>query len=220
MYIIKILMPFNVLIDTDMGLWNLIQFDYRNDIFFLKGMLDMSDTHKKYFMITRDNRNPLMTILSEPDETLANDFYSQFMDKEYDQILKLSPNTDVCKILDIMKKSKSNIIRLTILCKDEKEKEIVLSRKLGHDSIVVGDFSSISISDYGTIFIKDIEDLGKFRHIEGKTIYVANYGFNILMDKDNINPVLPLDILEKYAGENEFYVYSVYNLDPRELPKG
>ena len=81
MYIIKVLMPFNVLIDTDMGLWNLIQFDYRNDIFFLKGMLDMSDAHKKYFMITRDNRNPLMTILSEPDETLANDFYSQFMDK-------------------------------------------------------------------------------------------------------------------------------------------
>lgn len=220
MYIIKVLMPFNVLIDTDVGLWNLIQFDYRNDIFFLKGMLDMSDTHKKYFMITRDNRNPLMTILSEPDETLANDFYSQFMDKEYDQILKLSPNTDVCKILDVMKKSKSSIIRLTILCKNEKEKEIVLSRKLGHDSIIIGDFSSISISDYGTIFIKDIEDLDKFRHIEGKAIYVANYGFNILMDKDNINPVLPLDILEKYAGENEFYVYSVYNLDPRELPKG
>ena len=113
MYIIKVLMPFNVLIDTDMGLWNLIQFDYRNDIFFLKGMLDMSDAHKKYFMITRDNRNPLMTILSEPDETLANDFYSQFIDKEYDQILKLSPNTDVCKILDVMKKSKSSIIRLT-----------------------------------------------------------------------------------------------------------
>ena len=90
-------MPFDVLIDADIGLWNLIARDYRNEIFFLPGMLDLSDTHKKYFSIVREERNPIMLLLSEPDKSLADDFYNQFMEKEYDNILKLSPNTDVSK---------------------------------------------------------------------------------------------------------------------------
>lgn len=220
MYIIKVLMPFNVLIDTDIGLWNLISFQFRNKDFFLPGMLDISDEHKKYFMMTRDDRNPLLSLLTEPSEELANDFYNQFMEKEYDGILKVSPNTDVCRILATMKKTQSNVIRLTILCKDEKEKQVILDRGLNHDSIIIGDISSTSIADYGTIFIKDIDDLDKFRHIEGKTIYVANYGFNVLIDQDNVNPLIPLDVITKYGGENEFYIYSVYTLDPRGIPKG
>lgn len=220
MYIIKILMPFDVLIDIDVGLLNLIQFDYRNDIFFLPGMLDISDTNKKYFMVNRQYRNPIMSILSEPSDDLANDFYNQFMDKEYEQILNLSPNTDVCKVLEVMKKSKSNIIRLTILCKNDNEKNIILKRHLNYNDIIIGDPSTISLSDYGTIFVKDINDLDKYRHIEGKTIYVANYGFNVIIDPNNINPVLPISILDKYSSQNEFYIYSVYNFSSEKLPRG
>lgn len=214
-------MPFDVLIDTDIGLWNLIARDYRNEIFFLPGMLDLSDTHKKYFSIVREERNPIMLLLSEPDKSLADDFYNQFMEKEYDNILKLSPNTDVSKVLKLLRKSKSDVIRLTILCKNEKERKYIENNNtFAYESIIVGDLSSIQLSDYGTIFLKDINDLDKFRHIEGKNIYIPNYGFNILMDPDKVNPVIPLDILEKYAGENEFFVYSVYNINPRDIPKG
>ena len=220
MYIIKVLMPFDVLIDTDVGLWNLISTDYRNDVFFLPGMLNMTESHKKYFMVVRDTRNPLMTILSEPSEELADDFYNQFMEKEYSNILKVSPNTDVCRVLDVMKKSNSSIIRITVLCDNEEQKQEVLDRHLMHDSIIIGKRSTLSLSDYGTIFVKDINDLDKFRHIEGKSIYVANYGFNILMDPDHVNPVIPLDVLAKYSKDNEFFIYSVYNIPTKEIPKG
>lgn len=213
-------MPFEVLIDTDVGLWNLISSEYKNEIFFLPGMLKLSDSHRKYFMVVRENRNPLMTLVSEPSQELADDFYSQFMEKEYDNILSLSPNTDVCKVLDLMRKSNSSIIRLTILCENEKQKELILRRNLMHDNIIVSDKSSISLSEYGTMFVKDVSDLDKYRIVEGKTIYVANYGFNILMDPENVNPLLPVEVLEKYAGQNEFFVYSVYNFNAREIPKG
>lgn len=221
MYIIKILMPFDVLVDTDIGLWNLISKDYRNETFFLPGMLDLSDTHKKYFSIIREDRNPILLLLSEPDKNLADDFYAQFIEKEYNNILELSPNTDVGKVLKVLMKTKSNVIRLTILCKNNDEKMYIESMNgIAYDSVIIGDLSTMSLSDYGTIFVKDINDLDKFRHIEGKTIYIPNYGFNILMDPDKVNPILPLDILEKYAGENEFFIYSVYNINPRDIPKG
>ena len=140
--------------------------------------------------------------------------------QEYDNILELSPNTDICKMLDSMKRDKSSIIRATILCKDEKQKHIIETRNIQHDSIIISDYNRVSLKDYGTIFVKDIKDLDKYRIVEGKTIYVANYGFNILMDPDKVNPLIPIEVLEKYGNTNEFYIYSVYTLDPRKMPKG
>lgn len=219
MYVIKVLMPFNVLIDTDVGVWKLIQDEYHNEVFFLPGMLDVLDVHKKYMMMTRDTRNPLLTILTEPSEELADDFYNQFMEKEYNSILEKSPTTDVCKILDTMRITKSNIIRLTILCKNEEEKQCILDRNIVHDSIIVGEMEKISLSEYGVIFIKDVKDLDSFRRVEGKIIYIANYGFNIYKDPESVNPILPFEVIEKYSGENEFYVYSVYHIDPKDVPR-
>lgn len=219
MYVIKVLMPFNVLIDTDVGIWKLIQDEYHNEVFFLPGMLDVLDVHKKYMMMTRDTRNPLLTILTEPSEELADDFYNQFMEKEYNNILEKSPTTDVCKILDTMRITKSNIIRLTILCRNEEEKHCILDRDIVHDSIIVGEMEKISLSEYGVIFIKDVKDLDSFRRVEGKILYIANYGFNIYKDPESVNPILPFEVIEKYSGENEFYVYSVYHIDPRDVPR-
>lgn len=219
MYVIKVLMPFNVLIDTDVGVWKLIQDEYHNEVFFLPGMLDVLDVHKKYMMMTRDTRNPLLTILTEPSEELADDFYNQFMEKEYNNILEKSPTTDVCKILDTMRVTKSNIIRLTILCRNEEEKQCILDRDIVHDSIIVGEMEKISLSEYGVIFIKDVKDLDRFRRVEGKILYIANYGFNIYKDQESVNPILPFEVIEKYSGENEFYVYSVYHIDPKDVPR-
>lgn len=220
MYIIKILLPFETVIDIDIGLWNIIKYQYNNHAFFLERLINTSEANQKYFMMVRDNRNPLLTLLTEPSEELADDFYSQFMEQEYDNILELSPNTDICKMLDSMKRDKSSIIRATILCKDEKQKHIIETRNIQHDSIIISDYNRVSLKDYGTIFVKDIKDLDKYRIVEGKTIYVANYGFNILMDPDKVNPLIPIEVLEKYGNTNEFYIYSVYTLDPRKMPKG
>lgn len=220
MYIIKILLPFETVIDIDIGLWNIIKYQYNNHAFFLERLINTSEANQKYFMMVRGNRNPLLTLLTEPSEELADDFYSQFMEQEYDNILKLSPNTDICKMLDSMKRDKSSIIRSTILCKDEKQKHIIETRNIQHDSIIISDYNRVSLKDYGTIFVKDIKDLDKYRIVEGKTIYVANYGFNILMDPDKVNPLIPIEVLEKYGNTNEFYIYSVYTLDPRKMPKG
>lgn len=220
MYIIKILLPFETVIDIDIGLWNIIKYQYNNHAFFLERLINTSEANQKYFMMVRENRNPLLTLLTEPSEELADDFYSQFMEQEYDNILELSPNTDICKMLDSMKRDKSSIIRAAILCKDEKQKHIIETRNIRHDSIIISDYNRVSLKDYGTIFVKDIKDLDKYRIVEGKTIYVANYGFNILMDPDKVNPLIPIEVLEKYGNTNEFYIYSVYTLDPRKMPKG
>ena len=40
------------------------------------------------------------------------------------------------------------------------------------------------------------------------------------MDPDKVNPLIPIEVLEKYGNTNEFYIYSVYTLDPRKMPKG
>ena len=40
------------------------------------------------------------------------------------------------------------------------------------------------------------------------------------MDPDHVNPVVPLDVLAKYSKDNEFFIYSVYNIPTKEIPKG
>ena len=88
MYIINALVPFNVLVDTDMGILKLIEYEYHNEDFFLPGILNTSEINQRYFLATRNISNVVEALLSVEDTELAEDLYNQFMEKEYDQTVK------------------------------------------------------------------------------------------------------------------------------------
>ena len=218
MYIINVLVPFDVLIDIDMGLLKLIEFDYHNEDFFLPGILNTSETNQKYFLITRTSSNIVESLLTVEDKELAEDLYNQFMEKEYDNILKLSCNTSICDLTLLLRTNMNQVIRVTVLCSNEKEKKLIEDRRISVFRIIISDPDSININNYGTIFVKNVDDLDKYRRVEGKTIYVPNYGFNVINDPNYPNPILNPDTVAKYGEHNEFEIYMPYVLDPRKIP--
>lgn len=218
MYIINVLVPFDVLIDIDMGLLKLIEFDYHNEDFFLPGILNTSETNQKYFLITRTSSNIIESLLTVEDKELAEDLYNQFMEKEYDNILKLSCNTSICDLTLLLRTNMNQVIRVTVLCSNEKEKKLIEDRRISVFRIIISDPDSININNYGTIFVKNVDDLDKYRRVEGKTIYVPNYGFNVINDPNYPNPILKPDTVAKYGENNEFEIYMPYVLDPRKIP--
>ena len=218
MYIINVLVPFDVLMDIDMGLLKLIEFDYHNEDFFLPGILNTSETNQKYFLITRTSSNIVESLLTVEDKELAEDLYNQFMEKEYDNILKLSCNTSICDLTLLLRTNMNQVIRVTVLCSNEKEKKLIEDRRISVFRIIISDPDSININNYGTIFVKNVDDLDKYRRVEGKTIYVPNYGFNVINDPNYPNPILKPDTVAKYGENNEFEIYMPYVLDPRKIP--
>ena len=218
MYIINALVPFNILIDTDMGILKLIDYEYHNEDFFLPGILNTSETNQRYFLATRNISNVVEALLSVEDKELAEDLYRQFMEKEYDQILKLSCNTAICDLTLLLKKNMNQVIRVTVLCEDEKQKKLIEDRRISVFRIIVDKPEDMSLKNYGTIFVKDVKDLDRYRIVEGKTIYVPSYGFNVTVDPELPTPLLPEDTLLRYGKSNEFQVYSPYVFDPRSAP--
>ena len=81
-------------------------------------------------------------------------------------------------------------------------------------TIVTDDVSTIDISDYGSIIIKDFSKILNFKNLRLKDIYVANYKFNITDD-------VPLkDISMIISGINNIKLIDVYNTDRFVVPRG
>lgn len=221
MYITDVLVPFNILIDLDMGLLKLLEFDYDNDLYFLQGILHTTEINQQYTMVTRNKVNPLSALLQVDDDELADNLYSQFMEKEYTQILKLSCNTAVRDLSELLNATIDQVVRITILCRSEQDQREVEERHIkSFRTIVEKDLNKINLSDYQVLFVKNIYDLDKYRNVSGLNIYVPNYGFNITIDPEMSQPLLPEDILKKYGKENEFEIFSIYTFDPRKIPLG
>lgn len=213
MYTIDILIPFECIIDIDMGLIKLLKFEYRNTDYFFPGILDGPDDCVKLALVQRENRNPLVipTNMQKVDEDTINEWYKQFIEREYNHIIELSPATSLADMVKLSSHNSDQVIKTTILCNTEEEEKIIQARSFGETQTIIADRSHFDISKYDALYIKDVYDIECYDKIIGKSIYVANYGFNIL---DNDNIVLDYTPLIKYLDDNEIRVYTVYNLDP------
>ena len=219
MYTINVLIPFNMMVDIDMGLIKLLEFEYNNDEYFEQGILNAPEEIQQYLLNNRTDRNPLSIVFKKDDPELMEDLYNQFMEKEYQNILELSCNTALVNIADTLKTTMDQIIRITVLCKSKTEENLLKLRKIPLFRTLIMYPEAIDLSKYDTLYIKDINDLDKFKkNIFKKNIYVANYGFNIIKDPEQVSPLLPAKVVYKYGGINEFYIVSIYQFDPNKIP--
>ena len=220
MYMLNVLIPFNLLIDTDMGLIKLIEYEYHNDEYFWPGMIDCSDTLKQFSLLSRTDPNPLSVVMKSEDPELQKDLYSQFMEREYSAILKLSSNTALCAVSTVLRTSIDKNVRVTVLCKTQEEADLIKKRHIPIENTILGEAETISIDKYNVLFLKDVYDIKRYRNVEGKEIYIANYGFNMVIEPEEEQPLLPMEVLYDYAGSNEFSLISVYTFKPEDIPVG
>lgn len=207
------LIPFDLIVDTDSGLINLLKRDYLRATMFKPGMLLVDDNMKKYQLLHRPSINPLYNFTWQKDIDDIDDLYKDFMDKKYDEILKLSPYTTLYAALRLFVNSKGAIIP-TVLCKCQAEIDYIASDDSINNSRVLlakKGYDHLDISDYDPIYLKDFMDYTKCKNPFAKNIYISNYDFNIeTLDDGLVIPRKDLGIL--FLDQNRATVVDVYNI--------
>ena len=207
----NILVSFESIIDTDMGLMRLIKKDYNTD-FFYPGVINNTEDFQHLVLNLRNSPNPLYTIMDvETDEQkeIADDLFRQFKDQEYKKILDLSPPGTINTILS-SNMYNQDLFKVTVLCNSQSEVDILKIKDIVFNDILMCNRNEISLKKYQVLAIKDLAELDEFVNLEKKDIYVPDYRFNIKKIKGFKDALLPAHVLEEYAGKNDFNVYSAY----------
>ena len=221
MYMVTSTVPFNMIVDTDLGLWKLIQDQYPNTNFFYQGLIYERDLNfMKYFMVSRLDKNPLKSLMKPDYISQADSLYDEFMDTKYDEILKLSENTGIFELI-CRSKGVNDIMRFTVLCKDQREVDEVLKRfsryKVKVSTIIYEDLKKVDISSYGSIYIKDIHDFFLYNKVEGKNVIVGNYGFNLEAGINNATLLEPSRVITM---SNVIQLVDMHLINEYTLPVG
>lgn len=222
MYTIDTVIPFDLIIDTDLGLLKLIQYEYRSTDFFNLGILDSNNnTALQDLLITRQEKNPLSVIYKYPEDVATrDDLYKQFMEKQYSNILKLSPSSLLADMIRAVNATKDKIVRCTIACEtDEQVQELHARGIKPFDIIVVKKGDIIDTKPFGSVYAKFISDLSRYGEFEGKVIYIANYFVNATPHPVTGETIVNPEILN-YVSNNELRVFSIYSYKTSNIPKG
>lgn len=211
------IIPFDLLIDIDVGIIRMINDKYHNEEVFYKGIMEAPIKQLIYFLYNRENKNPL-SILCDLDNKIIDTYYNQFIDSEYEFIVKYSIPTN---LLDLWKLySTSEAIRPYVLCKNDIQKYYInkLIKNYSTIKIIEGDIKDIDPSIYDPIYFKYYEDTIKLMNkLKANNIYIANYKFNF---SDYENRILNKDISEVILFRNQATITDVYRIDDSYIPLG
>lgn len=220
MYTITSIVPFDMLVDTDMGLLKLIQKDYCNYEIFRKPVLEERNMDIMKLMLTRrDTYDPMFLFCNEGKENEVKDLYQEFLQTKYEEMLKYSCTTG---IFEMVKRCKSmqDVTKFTIVCDNDLQKSHIKKLFKKYDmNQKITDISEIRLEDYGNIYIKRYENILDHKDItiEGKNILIGNYMFNMEQGIDSI----PLrDVSEKVMVNNVIKIIDMYPLSEEKVSVG
>ena len=210
------LIPFDMIIDTDVGLICTILKKYMNSDVFIKEFFNKKICQLVYDLYLRKVENPLRMCLKEQYIGKADIFYEQFMEQEYDSIINYSVFTEFYRLIRAY--TNETDIRPTILYKNERERIELLKHENTKKctSISVNCINASNIKNYNQFYFKRIEDVTPFLGlIKNKTIYFANYGFN-KNDDGNIKDNGEIFLLSE---DNVINIIDVYSMNKLEEAK-
>jgi len=200
-----ILITFDSVFNIHLGLINLIKENFNNDKFMNVDLFNNDDEFFKMLLLTTKETNPLKLLLKEDKLNQADSIYNAFMDKEYNNILKNASVTGIYGLILTYLKTGEGLIKPKVLCKNELEQQYINQLNISIPT-VIGELDKIDLSQFSSIFIKDIRDLLKIENLEGKNIFVLSYLNNFEED----NKTLLMEVLIRYGDLNEFRVANAY----------
>lgn len=202
------LIPFNMVVDTDFGLLCIVMKKYLDDsvfdVNFFKGQTIKSLVKKLYF---RDEKNPLLLCLRDEYKDKADDFYNQFMEREYEAILGKSCITEIYRLIELY--NAQSEIKVTIVCENELEIQLLKKHEsLTKANIVLFDEAKKYLRSHHQFYFKYLEDIKRYtKYLKNRTLYFANYKFNRL-EEELKNPLVTALI-----NDNRVMAMDIYNLE-------
>lgn len=174
----ELLIDFNCLIDTEIGLIQLIRDNYLDpDVFNVK-LLKSSSFKLLSLLINRKEYNPLYLIANDNiSKQDLDDYYKEFVDTEYENILKKSYITEMERFISLSISEPS--IHVTFLCKSPIEIEILKSinslKRVKYSTIIAGEKDTSIYTSYYFKYITD--DLNNYIY-KFKNYYFSSYKLN------------------------------------------
>ena len=175
---IKAIFEFEMLFDLDYTLATLIQRYYGKSKYF-DTVLEEDPISLRLLLLTRTEKNPIYMLLKPEYRDSANSLYEE-LKEEFSMELYLRRNiyfTEFYKFFSVLIKSDGAVADIGVIVNNKREEAIV--RELS-PLIRVFDSKEIARNDYDALYIKDKDTVGLITpRVEGKTIFLANYGFNL-----------------------------------------
>ena len=208
---IKVCIPFNMIIDTDFGMIRAIEKT--------QNLSEYSVNKIKSILVSREEENPLISYAKARDIQIPESAYELLFEKFYDTILKLSQITDILSfIINTYKIGLNGEVKIVIGCDQHSEIDYIKSILKSSDySVDTSLKSDMNLNDFDCIFTKYFDEyyvdyLVNQVNLTGKRIYIANYPFNLIYDKESnkqaINPILHMNLENK---GNVLSTVSLYN---------
>ena len=159
---LKVLILFDTLVDTDYGLFKVFKKEYSKNEYVNKLLINsINDTNIFDFLNSRKEENILNILLKDIYRNSSNKIYNEIMTTNYIKVLEESSVTNINTLMNNY--LASGLVDITILCKNKIEEQTVKSKIKNINTITSNDFSMIDISEFGSIFVKNIKDLIQFK---------------------------------------------------------
>lgn len=205
---IKAIFEFEMLFDLDYTLATLIQRYYGKSKYF-DTVLEEDPISLRLLLLTRTEKNPIYILLKPEYRDSADSLYEE-LKEEFSMELYLRRNiyfTEFYKFFSVLIKSDGAVADIGVIVNNKKEEAIV--RELS-PLIRVFDSKEIARNDYDALYIKDKDTVGLITpRVEGKTIFLANYGFNLTTIGEEESP--DLEFMEEYSDDNAIFTVDIYS---------
>lgn len=205
---IKAIFEFEMLFDLDYTLATLIQRYYGKSKYF-DTVLEEDPISLRLLLLTRTEKNPIYILLKPEYRDSADSLYEE-LKEEFSMELYLRRNiyfTEFYKFFSVLIKSDGAVADIGVIVNNKREEAIV--RELS-PLIRVFDSKEIARNDYDALYIKDKDTVGLITpRVEGKTIFLANYGFNLTTIGEEESP--DLEFMEEYSDDNAIFTVDIYS---------
>lgn len=177
----NILVDYNIIVDTDVGLYYLLQSKYNNPEYIKTEMLTLDKPGAVIkLMWEREDLNPLKMFLKDDYIDNADKLYNELLNTEGEFI---DLNSNLYKTFNMFFTFlNTNLIDISIFCKNEQQENTIkqLFRNSNKLNIIKYEkLEDIDISRYDSIYIKNFKDILKFKNLYKKNIYIPTYQFNL-----------------------------------------
>lgn len=202
-----ILTDFNIILNTDVGVFSVLKSKYNNPNFFNTDLISNIDDDALIYMLTNKRYgNVLDLFINNNYKNQTESLYNQIIDNDLDIVYN---NSLLTNIFDLFKLYlKTEVINITVLCKNEKEEQIIKKLDENFNILRYNDNEKINCEEFDTIFLKKYKDVYKFDKLKAKNIFIYNYANNL--DEEKNIPLL--DISFTIARTNKVYTIDLHRI--------
>ena len=186
------LVMFNTLIDLDFAVLRMVQAEYNNPAYIDQEVMHYTTKQVKQALLNREDPNPLSICFK--DKSIADSIYKEIMSTRYGDLLNKDKYLSLTGIFFLISTyAAMKETHVTVVCGNEKEKEIIRRYHKNVNVIIPAALADIDVNQYTEFIIKSKYDVTKFNQkFNEKRILLLNYRFNVSFEDNILMPDLKL----------------------------